>query len=93
MFTLLAFYFISGFKLNEKTNTFTSLSLLSGLAPPAGYSWIYPSECPNGLNWCLKDENLRKYNVVSQLASTPDIYTRQSSMNVLFLANTDSILA
>ena len=48
------FYLISGFKYNEKTNSFQSLNLLSGLAPPAGYSWIYPSDCPNNLK-CYHD--------------------------------------
>jgi len=49
-----AIYLGSGFRFNEKTNTFTSLTLLSGLAPPVGYSWIYPKECPNNLD-CFKD--------------------------------------
>ncbi|MEE2953658.1 MAG: cytochrome c biogenesis protein CcdA [Bacteroidota bacterium] len=43
-------YLISGFKFNEKTNSFTSLNILSGIAPPVGYSWLYPTECPSGLN-------------------------------------------
>jgi thiol:disulfide interchange protein DsbD len=49
-----AVYLATGFRYNEKTNTFTSLTLLSGLAPPVGYSWIYPNKCPNNLN-CFKD--------------------------------------
>jgi thiol:disulfide interchange protein DsbD len=47
-------YLISGFKVNSDTNTFTSLTLLSGLAPPVGYSFLYPKECPNDLE-CFKD--------------------------------------
>ncbi len=47
-------YLTSGFKYNEETKTFTPLKLLSGLAPPVGYSFIYPNECPNNLN-CFKD--------------------------------------
>ncbi len=47
-------YLISGFRYNEKTDTFTSLSLLSGLAPPVGYSFIHPSECPHALE-CFHD--------------------------------------
>ncbi|WP_298535619.1 thioredoxin family protein [uncultured Algibacter sp.] len=43
-------YLISGFRINKETNTFTSLTLLSGLAPPVGYSWFYPSESTNNLN-------------------------------------------
>jgi thiol:disulfide interchange protein len=33
---------------------YQSLSLLSGLAPPVGYSWGRPSDCPNGLD-CYHD--------------------------------------
>ncbi len=47
-------YLISGFRFNEKTNTFKPLPLLSGLAPAVGYSYIYPSHCPNGLH-CFDD--------------------------------------
>lgn len=51
VFTL---YLASGFRVNKETNTFTPLSLLSGLAPSVGYSFIYPSDCPNNLT-CFKD--------------------------------------
>ncbi|GAA4893114.1 thioredoxin family protein [Flaviramulus aquimarinus] len=47
-------YLISGFKINKETQTFTPLTLLSGLAPPVGYSFIYPNDCPNNLE-CFKD--------------------------------------
>lgn len=47
-------YLMSGFRVNKDTNTFHSLTLLSGLAPPVGYSFVYPNECPNNLN-CYKD--------------------------------------
>lgn len=47
-------YLGSGFRVNSNTNTFTPLSLLSGLAPPVGYSLIYPNDCPNDFN-CFKD--------------------------------------
>lgn len=47
-------YLISGFRVNKETNTFTPLSLLSGLAPPVGYSFVYPNSCPNNLT-CFKD--------------------------------------
>ena len=33
---------------------YESLSLLSGLAPPVGYSWGKPSDCPNGID-CYHD--------------------------------------
>lgn len=47
-------YLISGFRTNKQTNTFQSLSLLSGLAPPIGYSFAHPNHCPNNLE-CFKD--------------------------------------
>lgn len=43
-------YFSAGFRYNSESKTFTSLSLLSGLAPPAGYSIIHPNHCPLDLN-------------------------------------------
>ena len=47
-------YLASGFRVNKETNTFTSLTLLSGLAPPVGYSFVKPNDCPNNLD-CFKD--------------------------------------
>tara|TARA_R110002126_G_scaffold25907_5_gene88184 strand:+ start:1048 stop:3039 length:1992 start_codon:yes stop_codon:yes gene_type:complete len=44
-----AIYLVSGFRVNKETNTFTPLTLLSGLAPPVGYSWLYPSASTNNL--------------------------------------------
>lgn len=49
-----AVYLASGFIYNKETKTFTSLSLLSGLAPPVGYSILHPKDCPNNLN-CFHD--------------------------------------
>lgn len=49
-----AIYLASGFRVNKETNTFTPLTLLSGLAPPVGYSFLYPNDCPNNLE-CFKD--------------------------------------
>ena len=43
-----------GLRYNTETESFNSLKLLSGIAPPAGYSWIYPNDCPNGLT-CFKE--------------------------------------
>lgn len=40
-------YLGSGFKFNEATQTFTPLTLLSGLAPPVGHSIFYPNDTPN----------------------------------------------
>ena len=42
-------YLASGFRVNKETTTFTPLTLLSGLAPPVGYSWLYPSSTTNNL--------------------------------------------
>ncbi|MBN4047139.1 thioredoxin fold domain-containing protein [bacterium AH-315-P13] len=47
-------YLVSGFRVNKDTNTFTPLTLLSGLAPPVGYSFLFPNDCPNNLD-CFKD--------------------------------------
>ena len=47
-------YLASGFRVNKGTQTFTPLTLLSGLAPPVGYSFIYPNDCPNNFE-CFKD--------------------------------------
>ena len=44
-----AIYLASGFTVNKETTTFTPLTLLSGLAPPVGYSWLYPSSTTNNL--------------------------------------------
>ncbi|NND09366.1 MAG: thioredoxin fold domain-containing protein [Saprospiraceae bacterium] len=49
-----AVYLASGFMVDEERGSFRSLKLLSGLAPPAGYSWLYPKKCPNNLD-CFKD--------------------------------------
>ncbi len=62
-------YLASGFRINDKTNVYSSLSLMSGLAPPAHYNFFitpqdvdasiktkYPSysKCANNIN-CFKD--------------------------------------
>ncbi|MEM6736857.1 MAG: cytochrome c biogenesis protein CcdA [Bacteroidota bacterium] len=47
-------YLGSGLFYNSETKTFQSLKLLSGLAPPTGYSWTYPNKCPNGIN-CFRN--------------------------------------
>lgn len=49
-----AIYLMTGFRYNEDTKSFHSLSLLSGLAPPVGYSWMYPADCPQNLE-CFHD--------------------------------------
>ena len=50
----IAVYLASGFTVNKETGTFNSLTVLSGIAPPVGYSWLYPNDCPNNLD-CFKD--------------------------------------
>lgn len=67
---ILAFtmYLISGFRVNKETNTFMPLTLLSGLAPPVGYSFLYPNDCPNNLD-CFKD--LKKGLAYAQKVNKP----------------------
>ncbi len=51
---VLAIYLFTGFRYSEQSGTFVTPNLLSGLAPPAGHSYIYPKECPLNIN-CFKD--------------------------------------
>ena len=51
---VLAVYLSLGFRYSDQSETFTTPNLLSGLAPPAGHSYIYPKECPLNIN-CFKD--------------------------------------
>lgn len=48
-------YMLLGFRYDEHAQTFRSPKLLSGLAPPAGYSWIHPNDCPHALA-CYKND-------------------------------------
>lgn len=50
----LVIYMAMGFRVSEQSNGFITPNLLSGLAPPAGHSYIYPGKCPLNLN-CIKD--------------------------------------
>lgn len=52
----IAAYLGTGFQYDEARKTYEPLKLLSGLAPPAGYSWFHPSKCPNNLD-CFNDLN------------------------------------
>lgn len=69
---LLVFAFViylgSGFRVNDDTKTFTPLTLLSGLAPPVGYSFLYPNDCPNNFD-CFKD--LKKGVAYAQKVNKP----------------------
>ncbi len=49
-----AIYLCFGFRYDEVTKTYKPLTLLSGLAPSAGYSYLYPNDCPNNLP-CFHD--------------------------------------
>lgn len=51
---IVGFYIASGFMVNKTSNTFITPNLLSGLAPPAGHSYILPKECPLNIN-CFHD--------------------------------------
>lgn len=51
-----ALYLASGLRYNPQIGAYPPLTLLSGLAPPAGYSFFHPSDCPQNLN-CFKDLN------------------------------------
>ena len=47
-------YLATGFMYDQKAGSLKSLTLLSGLAPPACYSWWHPCDCPQNLK-CFKD--------------------------------------
>lgn len=49
-----ALYLASGFQYSDRSETFVTPNLLSGLAPPAGHSYIYPKKCPLNIS-CFKD--------------------------------------
>ncbi|MEK7254621.1 MAG: thioredoxin family protein, partial [Bacteroidota bacterium] len=49
-----AAYLATGFLFDEKAGSLRPLKLLSGLAPPACYSWVYPCDCPQNIS-CFKD--------------------------------------
>ena len=44
-----SFYLASGLIFNKETQSYNALSILSGLAPPLGYSYNYPKDFPNDL--------------------------------------------
>ncbi len=50
----LAVYLGAGFRYSERSETFVTPNLLSGVAPPAGHSYIYPKDCPQNID-CFKD--------------------------------------
>ena len=52
----IVFYMGLGYRYNPVTQTFKTPELGSGILPPAGYSYIYPQDCPLNLN-CFHDLN------------------------------------
>ena len=51
----LAAYLGTGFMVNERTDTYATPGLMSGIAPPACYSYFHPCDCPAGIQTCYKD--------------------------------------
>lgn len=51
----LAAYFATGFMVNPKTETYATPAIMSGLAPPACYSYAHPCDCPAGIQNCFHD--------------------------------------
>ncbi|MGE5357343.1 MAG: protein-disulfide reductase DsbD family protein [Deltaproteobacteria bacterium] len=51
---ILMLYLASGFRTSKISETFITPNLLSGLAPPAGHSYIFPKHCPLNIN-CFHD--------------------------------------
>ncbi len=51
---VLMLYLASGFRTSKISETFITPNLLSGLAPPAGHSYIFPKHCPLNIN-CFHD--------------------------------------
>lgn len=54
LFAATAVYLAMGLRYNDNTKTFTPMGLMSGLAPPVGYSWIFPKDCPGNFD-CYHD--------------------------------------
>ncbi|MBK7095795.1 MAG: thioredoxin family protein [Saprospiraceae bacterium] len=54
LMVLLMLYMASGFRVSKVSETFITPNLLSGLAPPAGHSYIFPKHCPLNIN-CFHD--------------------------------------
>ena len=50
LFAVFTIYMAFGFRYDDETRTFAPVGLLSGISPSPGYSWIFPKECPAGLN-------------------------------------------
>jgi thiol:disulfide interchange protein DsbD len=54
LFLGVAVYLAAGFRYSEVAKTFQTPLLVSGIAPPAGHSYVYPNDCPLNLE-CYKD--------------------------------------
>ena len=51
-------YLLLGFRYDEHAKTFNAPKLLSGLAPPASYSWVHPNRLPSLI--CARPWNARE---------------------------------
>jgi thiol:disulfide interchange protein DsbD len=51
----LSVYLATGFMYNPKSKSYATPLLMSGIAPPATYSYLYPRDCPAGIIDCHKD--------------------------------------
>ncbi|TNJ46964.1 thioredoxin fold domain-containing protein [Tamlana fucoidanivorans] len=91
-------YLASGFRVNQDTNTYRPLTLLSGLAPPVGYSFFLPNDCPNNLE-CFKDlktgiEYAKKVNkpIMLDFTGYACVNCRKMEEHVWPIANIDKFL-
>ena len=64
-----AAYLCTGFIKNERTGTYATPWIISGLAPPACDSYIYECKCPAGLQ-CDKPKTLSEYYALQKKAAT-----------------------
>ena len=51
----LSVYLATGFMYNPKSKSYATPLLMSGIAPPACYSYLCPCKCPAGIINCYKD--------------------------------------
>lgn len=57
LFGAFAIYLATAFMYDEKTKSLTTLNVLNGIAPPTGYSWLYPKHCPQNFECYKKIED------------------------------------
>lgn len=61
-------YLVSGLFYSEEKESYPALKVLSGLAPPVGYSILHPKDCPNNLD-CF--HNLKEGLAYAQEVNKP----------------------